>query len=510
MKNILSFLYRKENVVEQNYAWQRRINVLILVLVFLLSGRFYSLPAQSSPDRSQPPKLGPTPPLELAPVQTFSLSNGLPVVMMEKHGVPLLQINLMVRSGSAYESADQTGLASFTAAMLDEGAGRRDALQLADAVDFLGAKLAVGAGMHNIIISLFTPVPRVDSALALMADVTLRPTFPQKELDRLRTDRLTELMQWRDEPRSIASVEFNRTLFGTKHPYGRPSIGNVKSLNSLKVADLKKFYQTWFKANNATLVVVGDVDRDFIEQRLEAAFGSWTTGDVPEVKLPEIKQVKKTTIYLVDKPDAAQTEIWIGRVGVPRSTRDYFALQVMNTILGGSFTSRLNQNLREEHGYTYGAGSYFDFRPLPGPFLARSSVQTAVTDSAVHEFMKELNGILKPVSDQELERARNYLALTFPQNFETVSRIGRQLGEMVAYNLPGDYFNTYTQNVMAVTGEQVQNVARKYIDPASVAIILVGDASKIKSGVQGLNIGPMKTLSIEDVLGKAPELSSGS
>jgi predicted Zn-dependent peptidase len=392
--------------------------------------------------------------------------------------------------------------------MLTEGAGKRNALQLADAIDFLGANLSASAGQHTTIVALHTPLSKLDSALTLLADVALRPQFPSEELERTRKELLTTLVQWHDEPRAIASVLFNETLYGPKHPYGKPEIGNEQSLRSFIAEDLKQFHQTYFHSNNATLIVVGDITMKSIQSKLEEAFGAWSQGDIPSVSLPAVGQIEKREVYLVDKPGAPQSEIRIGRIGAPRLTDDYYSILVMNTILGGSFTSRLNQNLREQHGYTYGARSTFDFMPQPGPFLAGAAVQTAVTDKALVEFMKELNGILQPVPDEELTRARNYVALRYPENFQSVAQIARQLGELVTYGLPDDYFNNYVQHILAVTKEDVERVAKKYINPDKVAIIIAGDEKQIEAGVKALSLGPLHTLTIDDVLGKAPTIET--
>ena len=475
---------------------------LIILLVAGLSG----LPAQAqNPDRSQPPKLGPPPALTLKAVQHLKLSNGLPVLLYEKHEVPLVQLDLVVKTGAVLDPKGKGGLASMTAALMTEGAGSRNALELADAIDFLGAQLNVTAGQHTAAVVLHTPLARLDSALALMADVTLRPTFPGAELERKRKERLTTLMQWRDEPRALASVVFNRTLYGD-HPYGRYSIGDESALQSFTPDDIKSFYRGSFGPNNATLIVVGDVTSKTILPKLEMAFGSWKNVTPSSPSLPKINQVAARRVILVDKPGAAQSEIRIGRIGVPRMTDDFYALVVMNTILGGSFTSRLNQNLREKHGYTYGAGSRFDFRPLPGPFMASAAVQTAVTDSSLIEFMKELRGILELVPQQEMDRARNYVALSFPGEFQSVAEISGHLEELVIYGLPDSYFNGYIGHILAVTQADVQRVAKKYLDPEKVDIIVVGDRSQVEKNIEALKLGPMTIMNIEDVLGKAPIL----
>lgn len=481
------------------------MNRRILVVAFLALVCAASVPAQK-PDRSGPPNLDEPRALQLPAIQRFKLSNGLPVILMEKRGVPIVQVNLQVKTGSAMDPEDKGGLASLTAAMLDEGAGTRTALELADAIDFLGARITTGAGSHTSVVALHTPVSKLGEALLLMADIAVRPTFPDDELDRLRKERLTSLLQWHDQPSTIASVAFSQRLFGSRHPYGSPSIGTERSLRSMRVADLKRFHETYFNPNNATLIVVGDVQRGQIEQQLEAVFKGWRGRTTASVNWPDAVQVEQRSVMLVHKPGAAQSEIRIGRIGVARSTKDYFPLLVMNTILGGSFTSRLNQNLRETHGYSYGAGSYFDMRPLPGPFLAYSAVQTAVTDSALIEFFTELEGILKPIPDEEFQKAKNYLALGYADNFESVAQIAGMLGDMVLYGLPETYFNTYVQNVLSVSREDVERVAREYIVPGKMIVVVVGDKAVVEGGIRKLNLGKVEVMGIEDVLGKPPKL----
>ena len=455
------------------------------------------------PDRSAPPELGPPPSLQLPPIQHLTLSNGLPIVLMERHQVPLVQINLQVRAGTAMDPPGLRGLASITAAMMEEGAGSRNALQFADAVDYLGASLSVGSGMHTTTVSLFTPLSKLDSALALFADVVLRPSFPAEELERNRLERLTDLIQWHDQPRIIGATLFSDAIFGKNHPYGPPVVGNEQTIRSFTVENLKQFYSTHVHPNNATLIVVGDVTAATLLPKLEALLGGWKSAPGVPVTWPSASQVKGRKIFLVDKPGAAQSVIRIGRLGVARTTEDYYPLIVMNTILGGSFTSRLNDNLRETHGYAYGAGSRFSFLPLPGSFMAFADVQTDVTDKALTEFMKELTNIPN-ITDAELTRAKNYIALGYPSEFESVRSIAGKLEEVVLYNLPDDYFNTYTQKILAVTKDEVVRVAKKYVDPENIAIVVVGDRKKIEKGITELKLGPVENRTIEDVLGKPP------
>jgi predicted Zn-dependent peptidase len=473
---------------------------LPLAIVLLAPG----LEAQA-PDRSGPPELGSPPALELPEIQRAELSNGAKIILLEKHNVPIAQLNLVVRNGYASDPADRIGLASMAADMMDEGAGGLDALQLADEIDFLGARLSIFPGGHQTTVALHTPVSRLDAALELMATVALRPDFPEAELERKQLERLNQMLQARDEPRAIASVMFDRTLY-PDHPYGHPSIGYPESVRAMSTTELKRWHETYFRPNNAFFVVVGDVTMDEVKPKLEALFGDWERGRIPVTDWPEAEQVSSRQVYLVDKPGAAQSEIRIGRIGVPRLTDDYYAIIVMNTVLGGSFTSRLNQNLREDKGYTYGARSFFDFAQLAGPFQASAAVQTAVTDAALTEFFKELNGILEAVPDEELARARNFVALRFPARFQTVAGIAGRLTELELYDLSDDYFNEYVERILAVTQADVQQVAQKYIVPDQMAVIVVGDRQTIEDGIRAMELGTIHNLSVEDVLGPPPEM----
>ena len=321
---------------------------------------------------------------------------------------PVAQVNLVVLRGSADDPAGKFGIATLTAAMLQEGAGSRTSLELADAIDFLGADLTTTAGIDSSAVRLHVPVARLADALPLMADVALRPTFPKEELDRLRQERLTAILQARDNPATIDATAFNRVLYGATHRYGTSVNGTAATLKSFSVDDLRAFYAAAFQPGNSSLLVIGDVTMDKALPMLESSFGGWKAQGgrgARRRRCPPCRKSPTRTIYLVDKPGAPQSQIRIGWVGVPRSTPDYFPIQVMNTILGGSFASRLNMNLREKNGYTYGASSGFDMRASAGPFVATAGVQTDKTSEALKEFFNELNGIVKPVPAEELSRA---------------------------------------------------------------------------------------------------------
>jgi zinc protease len=463
-----------------------------------------SLAAQQPPDRSKVPALGAAPQLKLPAIQKRVLSNGVPVWVVEAHEVPLAQITLLVKAGGSDDPAGKFGLASLTAAMLDEGAGTRSALEIADEIDFLGAELGASGSFDASAVRLGVPVARLGAALTVMADVALRPTFPDAELQRLRVERLTELLQARDDAGSVAAMAFARLLYGPSHRYGTSAVGTPTSIKSLTASDLKAFHAATFQPANATLIAVGDITADSIVPQLEKHFGSWRAGATPPSRptVPAAPQPAQRQITIVDMPGAEQSQVRIGWVGVPRSSPDYFTLQVLNTILGGSFTSRLNQNLREEHGYSYGASSRFDMRLSAGPFFAGAGVQTDKTAEALREFFTELTEIGKPIPVDELDKATNYIAFGFPSNFETISDFSAQLEQLIVYGLPESYYADYVKNLQAVTAEAVQKAAATYIQPQRFLVVVVGDRKVIETGIRALNLGTVRAMSIQEALGE--------
>src|SRR5581483_3388306 len=344
--------------------------------------------AQQAPDRTHPPQPGPPATLHLPAIQKQKLSNGLPVWIVEMHKVPVAQVNLVVLSGTGDDPTGKFGVASLTAAMLEEGAGSKSSLEIADAIDFLGADLSASTTSDLSAVRLHVPVARLGDALAVMGDVVERPTFPKDELERLRQERLTNILQGRDDPPTIGAITYARVLYGPTHRYGTAQMGTAATVKAFTADDLKAFYASAYRPDNAVLLAVGDVTAASVLPQLEKTFGSWKPASASKAssKWPDVPQHSARTIYLVDKPGAAQSQIRIGWIGVPRSTPDYFPIQVMNTILGGSFSSRLNINLREQHGYTYGASSQFDMRSNAGPFVAAAGVQTDKTADALKEF----------------------------------------------------------------------------------------------------------------------------
>jgi zinc protease len=466
------------------------------------AGASFAAPqAPQGPDRSKPPVPGPAPVLKTPAIQKRTLSNGLPVWIVEMHEVPVVDVSLIVKSGASADPAGKYGLASFTAAMLDEGAGGRSSLDLADAVDFLGASLSTGSSFDASSVRLHVPVAKLDAALPLMADVVLSPAFADSEVDRLRKERLTALLQTRDSVSSLASAGFARLVFGPRHRYGTPGMGNEASNSEMTATELRDFHASHYQPQNAYLLVVGDVTPDAVMPTLEKSFGAWRNrGTVPKAMIATAPRHAARQIFLIDKPGAEQSAIRIGNVGVARATPDYFVLDVANTILGGSFTSRLNTNLREVHGYTYGASSSFDMRAAPGPFVAAANVQTDKTVESLREFFKELDSMRQPVPADELRRARNLEALGFPAAFETTSGMAGNLSELVIYDLPESFFNEYVPKIQAVTAADIERAAKQYLVTEAFAVVVVGDLARIEKPIREAKLGPVRVVPVEEIL----------
>lgn len=469
----------------------------ILALTVALAG---TAAAQQKPDRSAPPRPAAAPAFTPPATQIRTLSNGLRVWAVESRKVPVAHVTLVVRSGAGADPQQKFGLANLTAEMLDEGAGKRGALEIADAVDFLGADLSTSSTFDASFIDLHVPVARLADGLAIMADVARRPSFPENELQRVRDELLTSFIEAQDDPASLVRFAFPRVVFGAAHRYGTLAAGTISSVKSLTVQDLRQFHARHYVPANALLIIAGDLTAADATARLEEAFGTWKGTAAPTDTIADAPQLTARNVYLIDKPGAAQTQIRIGWIGVPRSTPDFFALRVLNTILGGAFTSRLNTNLREVHGYAYGANSSFDMRRAAGPFVAAAGVQTDKTAESLQEFFKELEGIRQPITAEEVAKAKNYLALQVPTSFETTRSIAAALAQQFVYGLPADYYAAFTTRINAVTPADLQKAAARYIQPDKFAIVVVGDRKVIEPKIAALNLGPLKVVAADDIM----------
>jgi zinc protease len=443
-------------------------------------------------DRTKPPVLPAPPALKLPAVQAATLPNGLTLTVVEMHKVPVVDVQILVDAGAARDPSTLPGLATFTATMLQQGAGVRGALDVADEAAFLGAQLTTAASFDGASASIHAPKRRLEGALDLLADVVLRPSFADSEVARQRQLRAAQLVQQRDEPVTVANVAFPAIVYGRGHPYGHPVNGTDSATAQLARDGVAEFYRTYYRPNGARVLIVGDVTLAEARRLVAARFGGWERGDVPAFPSAPAPPGAPRAVYLIDKPGAAQSVIRIGHVGPVRTTPDWFALDVLNTIVGGAFTSRLNQNLRETHGYTYGAFSQFAPRRLTGAFVALASVVTAKTDSSLIEFLRELRRIRdEPVAAPELAKAKAYLTLGLPGDFETTGGAAARFRELVTFGLPLDYYDHYVERINAVTAADVQRVARQYIDPDHFDIVVVGDKSQIETGIKALNEGPV-------------------
>jgi zinc protease len=452
--------------------------------------------------RAALPPAGPDPTFKLPASQRRTLSNGLEVVLIEHHEMPVVGMQLTVRGGAAADPTSQAGLASITADLLDEGTLTRDALTLSRELDGIGARLGTGADWDANSVGILSTARQLDKALSLFADVVLNPALPEPDLNRLRRTRITQLAQRRDDPAAIVGTVYSKLLYGRQHAYGHLMSGDETSLAAITRNDVRSFYDKYYRPNNSTLIVAGDVTMATLIPKLEKAFGGWARGDVAAVDVSSPAPRDKAILYLVDKPGAAQSQIAIGTVGLARTTEDYYPLLVMNTILGGQFSSRVNMNLRENKGYTYGARTGFDYRRGAGPFSATAGVQTAVTKESVVEFLKELKGIRGdiPVTQAELDFAKQSIIRGFPRSFETPEQIAQRLGTLLLYGLPADYYDSYIQNVSAVTIADVQRVAQRYLDPGKMAILVVGDRAVVEKGLREIE-GVGSSLVLLDIEG---------
>ncbi|MEJ7615988.1 MAG: pitrilysin family protein [Pyrinomonadaceae bacterium] len=444
------------------------------------------------------PRPQPDPRFELPQLQRRHLSNGLEVLIVENHKLPVVNMNLVLKIGAAADMREQlTGLASLTADMLDEGtAAGRTALDVSNQLAAIGARLGSGAGYDSSAINLLTLTRHLDRALEIYADVLLNPSFPPRELERLRASRVTAIMQRRDNASEMADLAYSALLYGSAHPYGNPLIGTEASVRSIGEPDVRRFYETYYRPNNATLIVAGDVTPEALIPQLEKTLAHRRQAAVPTITIAQPPPRERATLYLVDRPGSAQSVIAIGQVGLDRRTPDYFPLLVMNTLLGGQFTSRVNMNLRENKGYTYGARTSFSFRRAPGPFVATAGVQTMVTKESIVEFLKELRGVRGeiPITPEELNFAKQAIIRGYPRGFETPAQVADRLADLALHDLPDDYFNNYIARIRAVTLDDVRRAAANHLDPSRMVVLVVGDRQAIENPLRSLeNLGTTLT-----------------
>ncbi|HEX3435323.1 MAG TPA: pitrilysin family protein [Pseudacidobacterium sp.] len=442
--------------------------------------------------RKTSPQPGPQPELALPEPHVFTLANGLKVYLVESHHLPVFSASLVTLGGSEGDSTKKPGVAGFTAAMLTEGTANRSATRIAEDADQIGASLNKNATNDIAYVQVSALSNVADPALDLLSDVGLHPAFSDKEIDRVRKQRLTTLLQMKDQPVQIAFSVANRAIFGGDSPYGYRSIGTESSLKAITRDDLSSFWQAHYAPADSALVFAGDLTEKQARDLAEKYFGSWST-KASASQPPATPSQPTHRVIMVDRPGAPQTAIWAAGVGAPRSTPDYAPLNVVNTMLGGLFSSRINMNLREQHGYTYGAFSMFQFFRGSGPFFAGASVRTDVTGPATHELFAELDRIrTSPLSPDELKMSKDFLTRSLPGDFETVEETSGKMADIFTYRLPLDYYRMYPAKINAVTSEQAASAALKYIHPENMVFVAVGDKAKIVPEIEKLNLGPVE------------------
>jgi zinc protease len=432
-----------------------------------------------------------------------ALKNGLKVVVFEDKRLPLVSYRLAFRAGDINDPADSEGLTSALTQMLSQGTATRTSKQLAEDIERLGATLSANAGADNTIIAGSALKMYSSDVLKLMADMVLNPTFPEKELALYKQNTVENLKFQRSQPGFLADEQVSRILYG-KHPYAvvSPTEADIQKITREKLA---AFHKQIFVPNNATLIVVGDVNRDELLKELETLFGNWQRGTVAETKFPAPPARSEVTMTIVDRKGSAQSNIVISNLAIPRNHPDYFPVLVMNQILGAGASSRLFMNLREEKGYTYGAYSSFDMKRLAGAFEATAEVRTPVTGDSLKEFFAEMKKIRdQEVSAAELADAKNFLTGVFPIRAETQEGLTNLIVAQQLYDLPADYLQTYRDKISAVTAADVQRVAKQYITPDKVAVVIVGDAEEILKQVKSYT----SKIEIYDTEGKMQDIAN--
>jgi zinc protease len=447
----------------------------------------------STLERERTPAPGAIRPMVFPRIERRRLENGVAVLTAPHGDLPIVTVELVLDVGAAGDPARKAGLAYLVANALETGTRDRTADQIAWEMERLGVELESEASWDATAVRITVPRERLEPALALFADLIRHPSFPEAEVDRLRDEQLATLLQRQKEPRALANDMAAHFIFAADVPYARPLIGTTASVEQLTRDDVSAFHQTHYLPNAASLLFVGAIDAEHAASLADCYFGTWPAGQPQAAEFEVIPGVETRTVFVVDRPGAVQSEIRIGDVGVAREHQDYFPLLVMNTILGGAFTSRLNMSLRERHGFTYGARSGFAFRRRPGPFVVQTAVATEVTARAVEEAIKEMAALREEgATEQEVSNARDYLRGILPLELQTTDQLASRLADLVIFHLPDDYFQQYRDRIAAVTPEDVLRVAREHLRLDRLAIVVVGDATQIEAPLVALGLGEVR------------------
>ncbi len=446
-------------------------------------------------DRSKLPEPGSPPAAKFPRLQKATLSNGLKIILAERHTVPVVNFNLLVDAGYAADQFAVPGTASLTLNMLDEGTKKRTALQISEELAMLGARLSTGSNLDISSVSLSALKENLDGSLDIFADVILNPSFPEADFNRLKKQQLAAIKREKSNPVQMALRVFPKLLYGENHAYGNPFTGSgtEASVSQLTRDDLKKFHRTWFKPNNATLVVVGDITLKELKGKLETYFKNWKPGDVPKKNIGRVKHKKSQVVYLMDKPGAIQSIIFAAHIAPPKANPEEIAIETLNNILGGTFTARINMNLREDKHWSYGARSLLIDARGQRPFLVYAPVQSDKTRESMQEIAKELNDILstRPPTQDELDKIKKNRILRLPGTWETMNAVAGSIVQMVRFGLPDDYWDRYPDMIRSLNLQQIKKAARTLLHPDKIVWLVVGDREKIEAGIRELGFGPI-------------------
>jgi len=446
--------------------------VLIAFLLFLTSGNFRNAFAQE---------------IKLPEIKKETLDNGLKVIVIEHHELPVVAFRLVLKSGSAYDPTGKAGLANLTAGLLRKGTKTKDATQISEAIDFVGGSLDAGADWDATFATCRVLNKYFDTGLDLLTDIILNPTFKEDEIERLRRQTLAGIMQQKDDPESVAEEKFREYVFG-EHPYGQPREGTEESVSGITREDIVNFHKTYYVPNNAILAVVGDVKTADVLKKVKSKFGSWEKREFATPNFVQPPQIKGHQILLVDKPDLTQSYIKIGHFGIDRKSPDYFPVRVMNYILGGGgFASRLVDEVRAKRGLTYDIYCTFDLYRLRGAFEVGTFTRIDSTLGAIQATLDQIKRIrTEKVSPKELSETQSFYTGYFPLQFETPEQIATQILNVEIYDLGEDYIKNFRKNISAVTADDVLRVAQKYLDPDNIKLVVVSKADQVKTGLESL------------------------
>ncbi|MFQ5537723.1 MAG: M16 family metallopeptidase [Gemmatimonadota bacterium] len=449
--------------------------------------------AEGRSERATPPAPGPIRPFEFPAVEKIPLENGLDLRVVRAANLPMVHVNLFMRAGEDGLLPERAGLAVLAGDALEGGTRRRSGTELAEALEGIGARLSVSTGWEGTSVSLSCLADRLEKGMELLAEAVLEPAFPEKEVRRAREQQLARIRQRSMDPASLASEAAARVIFAPDVPYARPRIGSRESVEGLTRDHLRGYADACWRPGRGGLVVAGDVDAGEVETLVRTTLGGWSgapscSGDF-QVRAAEAK----SRMVLVDRPGSVQSEIRVGHVGAARTDPDVDVLRVVNTLFGGSFTSRLNLNLRERHGFTYGVRSRFALRSRPGPFIISTAVGTDVSGAAVGEILAELEALADagPV-EEEVTAARDYLAGVFPLRLETVGQLAARVAELIVYGLPDDEYSTYRDRIRAVSTDAAARTARRRFRPRDARVVVVGDAETVRSQLEDLGLGEVE------------------